>query len=107
MFNHRGIPVQRLEIIHPFKSSSNQSLVISSFEEINHTSESKVDTKSNINNQQSPSAYTVKAFCSSLSISQSFFWKLVKARKISTIRMGRRRLVTAEERHRLLLEGVV
>lgn len=52
------------------------------------------------------SAYTVQDFCKSLSISESFFWKLVRSGKISTVSFGRRRLVTTEERNRLLREGI-
>jgi excisionase family DNA binding protein len=53
-----------------------------------------------------PLAYRVKAFCERLQISQATFFKHAKAGKITTIRVGKRRLVPAEEVARILREGV-
>jgi hypothetical protein len=50
-------------------------------------------------------AFRVVPFCEAIGISQATFYLLQKAGIIRTITIGRRRLVPAEEAHRIAREG--
>lgn len=56
--------------------------------------------------QEEPLALRVSDFCQRLSICPSTFWKLHKAGKIHTIRIGSRVLIPHDELQRILKEGV-
>ena len=55
--------------------------------------------------ENGPRAYRVKDACKMLGIGHSTFYKLNKAGKIDTIKMGGRRLISSSEVKRLLEEG--
>ena len=55
-----------------------------------------------VNTAIAPAAYPVSEFCYRLSISESFFWKLVNEGRINVVRLGRKCLIPASELERLL-----
>lgn len=60
-------------------------------------------TKRNeVNIAEEPAAYSVSAFCQRLSISQSFFWKLISEKRVRIVRLGGKCLIPSTELSRLL-----
>lgn len=58
--------------------------------------------KNEANIAEEPAAYSVAAFCQQLSISQSFFWKLISEKRVRVVRLGRKCLIPSTELSRLL-----
>jgi hypothetical protein len=56
-------------------------------------------------NSITPLAYRINDFCQAMGIGKSAFYILVKAGKIKTIVIAGRRLIPADEAHRLVREG--
>ena len=51
-------------------------------------------------------AYRVSDFCKSVGLGKTKFYEWMQAGKIKTITIGGRRLIPADEAHRIVQEGV-
>lgn len=52
-----------------------------------------------------PLAYRVEHFCKAIGLGKTKFYELVRDGKIKTVVVGGRRLIPADEAHRLVREG--